>query len=148
MEGTRRAGAAEGRVHLLDGAALVLAAVAAVVAYTYLFRNAPVPAVVDPILGAEITVEFRADKPWKASFPAEGTLVFLEDYLEADVTGAETNGETRVVRLRVRGRDLQTPDALTAFRSGVRRGTSLRVTDRKDEVRAEVLDVRKPAAQR
>lgn len=131
-----------GRIHVVDAVALVLAAGLAVLAYSYLFRRTPVPRPVDPLLGAEITVKFRPDEPWKQEFPAVGASVSLEEYLEADVTGADTAGGVRTVRLRVRGRDTQKPEALTLFRSGVRRGSELRMNDLTSEVRVEVTDVR------
>jgi hypothetical protein len=134
-----------GRVHVVDLVALVLAASLAVLAYTYLFRRTPVPRPVDPLLGAEISVVFRPDAEWKRAFPAPGASVFLEEYLEADVKSAEDRGDTRVVRLVIRGRDTQKPEALTLFRTGVRRGSVLRMNDLDDEVQVEVVDVTKAA---
>jgi hypothetical protein len=131
-----------GKIHVVDAVALVLAAGLAVLAYSYLFRRTPVRRPVDPLLGAEITVEFRPDKPWKQQFPAVGASVLLEEYLEADVTSAETSESVRTVRLRVRGRETQKPEALTLFRTGVRRGSELRMNDLTGEVRVEVIDVR------
>jgi hypothetical protein len=141
MAGPQSAGA-RGRIHVVDAVALVLAAALAVLAYSYLFRRTPVPRPVDPLLGAEIVVEFRPDKPWKAAFPKAGATVLLDEYLEADVTGAEDAGGVRTVRLRVRGRDVQKPEALTLFRTGVRRGTSLVLSTEDSEVRVEVVDVK------
>ncbi len=137
-----------GRIHIVDAVALLLAAGLAVLAYSYLFRRTPVSRPVDPLLGAEITVEFRPDKPWKRDFPAVGASVMLEEYLEADVTAAETAEGLRTVHLRVRGRETQKPEALTLFRSGVRRGGELRMNDLESEVRVEVVDVKLVAATR
>ncbi len=134
-----------GRIHIVDLVAVVLAALLAVLAYTYLFRRTPVPRPVDPLLGAEISVVFRPDTEWKRGFPQIGKSVFLEEYLEADVRSAEDRGETRVVRLVVRGRDTQKPEALTLFRTGVRRGSVLRMNDLDNEVQVEVVDVTKAA---
>ena len=133
---------ARGKVHVVDLVALVLAAGLAALAYAYLFRRSPVPRPVDPLLGAAIDVEFRPDKPWKHSFPEIGKSAYLDEYLEADVTGAEDVGGVRVVHLRVKGRDTQKPEALTLFRTGVRRGTSLRLSGDGSEVVVEVVDVK------
>jgi hypothetical protein len=134
-----------GKVHVVDVVALVLAAGLAVLAYTYLFRRTPVPRPVDPLLGAEIALEFRPDKPWKETFPLTGKSAYLDEYLEADVLGAETADGVRTVRVRVKGRDAQRPEALTLFRTGVRRGTSLLLSSDGSEVRAEVVDVKAAA---
>jgi hypothetical protein len=45
----------------------------------------------------------------------------------------------------VKGRDAQRPEALTLFRTGVRRGTSLLLSSDGSEVRAEVVDVKAAA---
>jgi hypothetical protein len=139
---------ARGKVHVVDLVALVLAIGLAALAYAYLFRRTPVPRPVDPLLGAAIDVEFRPDKPWKQSFPVTGKSAYLDEYLEADVTGAEDTGGVRVVHLRVKGRDTQKPEALTLFRTGVRRGTSLRLSSEGSEVVVEVVDVKTVAENR
>ena len=133
---------ARGRIHVVDLVALVLAIGLAALAYAYLFRRSPVPRPVDPLLGAAIDVEFRPDKPWKNAFPETGKSAYLDEYLEADVTGAENAGGVRVVHLRVKGRDAQKPEALTLFRTGVRRGTSIVLSSEGAEVQAEVVDVK------
>lgn len=141
MEGRGPVGA-RGKIHVVDLAALVLAAGLAALAYAYLFRRSPVPRPVDPLLGAEIDVEFRPDKPWKNAFPETGKSAYLDEYLEADVVGAEAAGDVRAVHLRVKGRDAQKPEALTLFRTGVRRGSSLRLSSEGSEVTVEVVSVK------
>ena len=126
----------------MDAVVLVLAIGLAVLAYTYLFRNSPISHPVDPLLGAEIDLEFRPERPWQREFPAVGKPVYLEQFLQGDVTRAEMRGDVRAVTLKIRDRSTQNPDALTLFRSGVRRGSSLVMNDHANEVRAEVVEVR------
>ena len=137
-----------GRIHVVDAVVLVLAAGLAVLAYAYLFRRTPISRPVDPLLGAEIDVEFRTDHAWQREFPAVGKWVYLEEYLQADVIRAQTSGDTRIVNLKVRDRSTQNPFALTLFRSGVRRGSRLVLSDQGNEVRVEVVDVRLPSETR
>ena len=137
-----------GKIHVVDVVVLVLAAGLAMLAYAYLFRRTPVPRPVDPLLGAEIVVEFRPDKPWKRDFPVVGATVYIEEYLEADVVSVEMQGGMRTAHLRVLGRDTQKPEALTLFRSGVRRGGELHLNDLDHEVKVEVVDVKLVAEKR
>ena len=137
-----------GRIHVVDVVVLVLAAGLAALAYAYLFRSTPISRPVDPLLGAEIVVEFRAEHEWQREFPAVGKWVHLEEYLVADVIRAQTNADTRVVALKVRDRSTQNPFALTLFRSGVRRGSRLVMNDHENEVHVEVVEVRLAAEKR
>ena len=131
------------RVHPVDLLVLVLAAALGALAWAYLFRTSPVPRPVDPYLGKEIELEFAADRDWKREFPAVGESVHLEEYLMASVLGREVveeNGRTLVrVRLRIHDRETQKPEVMTLFRTGVRRGTRLRMSTHQSEVEAEVL---------
>ena len=121
----------------------VLAIGLVVVAYAFLFHRTPLPRPVDPLLGATLDVEFRADRPWKSVFPAAGASLLVEDYLQVDVVGEPVRGPGTVrMELRIRGRDDQRAEALTLFRTGIYRGTRLRVRDGESEVEVEVLAVR------
>lgn len=131
-----------GRIHVVDLVVLVLAAGLAVLAYTYLFRNSPISRPVDPLLGAEVDLQFKVEHPWQTEFPAAGAAVEIEEYLRADVVRAETRATGRAVTLKIRDRSTQNPDALTLFRGGLRRGSLVTLNDRANEVRAEVVEVR------
>lgn len=135
-------------IHPLDGLVLVLAIGLAVVAYAYLFRRTPVPRPVDPLLGAEVLLEIRVDRPWKAAFPGDADRVTIEEYLATDVVSGPAPVEGRDdavrLRLRIRSRDAQQPEALTLFRTGIRRGSILRLSTLDAEVRAEVIEVESP----
>ncbi len=141
--------------HPIDWLALVLAAAAAAAAYAFLFRRTEVPRAVDPLLGTVLVVEFVADQPWKRGFPAAGETVLLDEYLLADLLEPEPAGEERPgfrrVRLRVRGRESQQAQALTEFRWGVWRGSTVSLRSRGEGkelisiVSAEVLSVAPPA---
>ena len=135
------------RVHPLDLLVLLLALFLAAAAYTFLFHRQPVARPVDPLLGKVLVLEFPADREWKLSFPAEGRQVLLEDMLLCDVeklerVGVPTGSAVPVVRVsvRVRERSGQRPDAMTQFRTGIRRGTRLRISDRDNEVEAEIVE--------
>ena len=134
-----------GRVHVVDLVALALAVGLAALAYAYLFRRTPVPRPVDPLLGAEVVVEFDGDRAWKESWPAVGGPGSLEEYLGAEVVAVErglADSPRRArVRLRVLGRETQRPEAMTLFRTGVRRGSVLRMSDLESEIRVEVIEV-------
>jgi hypothetical protein len=144
------------RVHPLDLLVLLLAVFLGVAAYTFLFHRQPVPRPVDPLLGKVLLLEFPADREWKRSFPEAGKEVLLDDMLLCDVeevapaapspdSPSPDSAHPRVrLRVRVRERSAQRPDTMTLFRTGIRRGTRLRVSDREDEVEAEVLEVEEP----
>jgi hypothetical protein len=140
------------RLHPVDLLVLVAAAALTCVAYAYLFRRSPVPRPVDPLLGKELLVEFAEDRDWKSAreFLRPGHGASLEDYLEAEVVGegppAPERPGTRRVRLRIGERKAQRPEAITLFRTGIRRGTRVRVTSRRSEVEAEVLEAPGPEA--
>jgi len=132
-------------LHPLDLLVLVLAVVLAVIAYAYLFRSSPVSRPADVLLDAEITLEYEADRPWKRAFPAKGAAVLLEEFLQLVALDSPqpVKGRPGVVRVTVRvlGRDLQKPEALTHFRGGVRKGSQVRLADQDSEVTAEVVSV-------
>jgi hypothetical protein len=129
------------RLHPVDLLALILAIGLAFLAYATLFRRTPVSRPVDPLLGATVELEFAVDRPWKRTFPDPHRIVRLEDYLEAEVLGADDAGGVRTLRLRILDRDRQRPDALTLFRTGIRLGTRIRLVTPEAEVEAEVLRV-------
>jgi hypothetical protein len=138
------------RVHPLDLLVLVVAVVLGCVAYAYLFRRSPIPRAVDPLLGKVVEIEFAVDRPWKREFPRAGDEALIEDYLRTEVLEAgpaQGKGEDRrVARVRVLERNAQKVEAMTLFRTGVKRGMRVRLTSRDSEVTGEVLDVR-PAAE-
>jgi len=133
------------RIHPVDLLVLVLAVVLAVAAWSFLFRRTPVPRPVDPLLGAVVTVEHVPRHDWQRRFPEEGPEVRIEEYLSAEVVGGpdrSPDDPTAVrLRLRVHGRDEQRPEGLTLFRTGIRRGSLIRITNLRSEVRAEVVSV-------
>ena len=142
--------AAPRRPHPLDLLALVLAAAAAVIAYSFLFRREAAPLPVDPLLGRVLVVEFPADRDWKRGFAAPGDRVLLDDHLLVEVREAslvEGNPPRRRVRLRIGGRDEQQPYTLTSFRWGVHRGSEVTLRNDGDAgdaisvVTGEVLEV-------
>jgi hypothetical protein len=136
------------RLHPVDLLVLLVAAGLASLVYAYFFRTTPVGRPVDSLLGATIEVEFRADRDWKRSFPAPGAAVIVEDFLVCDVAGSPApggaGGDAVRLSLRVRGREAQRPEAMTHFRSRLRRGTRVRLHDSTGEVEAEVLSVSAP----
>ena len=122
------------RLHPVDAIALLLVLAAAATAWAFLGRRAPPPRPVDDLLGSRVEVEFRADLPWKESFPAPGERVLLDEYLEAEVlsAGASARAGFRHVDLRVLGRNEQQPAAVNEFRWGVWRGSTLGLRSRGD----------------
>jgi len=133
-------------IHPVDLLALVLAIGLAVVAYAFVFHRTPVPRPVDPLLGAELTVEFPAARTWQRDFPLPHRVVMIAEYLDAELVGEPVAPAPGVVRLtlRILGRDRQRPEGLTMFRTGIRRGDVIRLTSPDETVTAEVLEVRKP----
>ena len=133
------------RIHPVDLLVLVLAGVLAVAAYSFLFRNTPVPRPVDNLLGVVITVEHTPKHEWQRRFPEEGPGVRIEEYLSADVIGgpepSPTDPAAVRLRLRIHDRDDQRPEGLTLFTSGIRRGSMIRLSNRKSQVVAEVVAV-------
>ncbi len=133
-------------IHPVDLLALVLAIGLAIVAYAFVFHRTPVPRPVDPLLGAELVVEFPADREWKRDFPLPHRIVMISEYLDAELVGdpAESGPGTVRLTLRILGRDRQRPEGLTMFRTGIRRGDVLRLNSPDEVLEAEVLEVRKP----
>ncbi len=138
------------RVHPVDLLVLAVAVVLGCVAYAYLFRQSPIPRAVDPLLGKVVEIEFEVDRPWKKDFPRIGDEALIEEYLRTEVVDAGPapgkGEERRVARVRVLDRNAQKVEAMTLFRTGVKRGMRVRLTSRDSEVTGEVLDVR-PAAE-
>ncbi len=133
------------RVHPLDLLLVLLACGLGALAWAKLFRESPLPLPSDRLLGAELEVEFAVDRPWKEGFPTEGRPVRIEDALFAEVIERAPGPESRArLRLRILGRELQRPDALTRFRRVLRRGAVLTLSEADSEVAAEVLSVRVP----
>jgi hypothetical protein len=135
-------------IHPVDLLALVLAVGLAVIAYAYVFHRTPVPRPVDPLLGAELVVEFEADRDWKRTFPLPHRVVLIAEYLDAelleDPAPAPDRDGWRRLRLRILGRDRQRPEGLTMFRTGIRRGAAIRIISPDSELTAEVVSVREP----
>lgn len=139
-------------IHPVDLLVLAAAAALGCVAYAYLFRRSPVPRPVDPLLGKVVEVEFPADRPWKRDFPVVGAPVMIEDYLvsealEAGPVAGGSEGHRRAL-LRILDRDSQRPETMTLFRTGIYRGTKVRLTSDRQEVVGEVVDVREPGGPR
>jgi hypothetical protein len=134
------------RVHPLDLLVLVLAAGLAALAYAYLFRTNPIPLPMDPYLGAEVEVEFIADREWKRTFGTPGAALSLHGTLACEVLEATGPAEgaadpRRTLRLRIAGREHQRAEALTHFRTAIRRGFRVRLVGFADEVEGEVTRV-------
>ncbi len=131
------------RVHPLDLLVLVLALSLAALAYAYLFRSSPAARPVDPFLGSVIEVEFKADREWKERFPPRGAPVLLEEVLVADVEQRAPSPEggpgTVRLRLRVRERNQQKPEAMTGFRKAMRVGSTVQLSAGNFVVPAEVI---------
>ncbi len=142
------------RVHPLDLLFVVLAAAAAWAGYAFLFRDTPVARPGDRVVGSELLLEFRADRPWKREFAVPGRTLVVEDRLAADVlevtTPPDGPADARRVRVRVRERDAQRPFAVTQLRKVLRRGVVLVLRDDRSEVEeesqveAELLEIRRP----
>lgn len=140
--------------HPLDLLALLGAALVATAAFSWLFRRTEVPRPVDPLLGTVLEVRFEADLPWKEGFGRPGSTVRVDGILRARVEGVETATDalrrTRRLRIRVLDREGQDPYALTEFRWGIWRGSTVSLRDEPaagvvvSTVNAEVLAVEPP----
>ena len=136
------------RVHPLDLLVLVLAVALAALAYAYLFRRSPAPGHVDRFLGMTVEVEFEIDRPWKGEFAKEGAVVLIDDYLVTDVLqrGIVEPGrpQHRIATLKVRGREGQKPETMNLFRTGLHRGSRVKLTSGDSEVAGEITALQEP----
>ena len=125
----------------LDLLALLGALLLATAAWSFLFRRTDAPRPVDPLLGAVVEARFEADLPWKREFGAPGSVLRIEGILRATVEDAGEEAGKRRLRMRILDRGGQDPYALTDFRWGILRGSTVVLQDPTSMVNAEVLSV-------